>query len=85
MRATGRVHPAHRCSSTENGSTITLKGMEIFCAAGMHSDQVQEVVSELLGEVEAGLRSGMITTAPSGYPTWKAGSRHSTTVPLGSG
>jgi hypothetical protein len=37
--------------------------MEIFRAAGMLSDQVQEVVSDLLGEVEAGLRSGMITTA----------------------
>ena len=48
---------------TENGTTVTLKGMEIFRAAGMLSDQVQEVVSDLLGEVEAGLRSGMITTA----------------------
>jgi len=48
---------------TEDGSTVTLKGMEIFRAAGMLSDQVQEVVSGLLDEVEAGLRSGMITTA----------------------
>ena len=47
----------------DNGSTVSLKGMEIFRAAGMLSDQVQEVVSDLLGEVEAGLRSGMITTA----------------------
>jgi hypothetical protein len=49
--------------TADNGSTVTLKGIEIFRAAGMLSDQVQEVVSELLGEVEAGLRSGMITTA----------------------
>jgi hypothetical protein len=48
---------------TENGITVTLEGMEIFLAAGMLSDQVQEVVSELLGEVAAGLRSGLITTA----------------------
>jgi hypothetical protein len=48
---------------TENGITVTLEGMEIFLAAGMLSDQVQEVVSDLLGEVAAGLRSGMITTA----------------------
>ena len=48
---------------TENGGTVTLKGMEIFRAAGMLSDQVEEVVSDLLGEVEAGLRRGMITTA----------------------
>jgi hypothetical protein len=48
---------------TERGSTVTLKGMEIFRAAGMLSDHVQEVVSDLLGEVEAGLRSGMITAA----------------------
>jgi hypothetical protein len=48
---------------TENGGTVTLKGMEIFRAAGILSDQVEEVVSDLLGEVEAGLRRGMITTA----------------------
>ena len=48
---------------TEHGSTMTLKGMEIFRAAGMLSDQVQEVLSDLLSEVEAGLRSGMITMA----------------------
>jgi hypothetical protein len=48
---------------TEHGSTVTLKEMEIFRAAGRLSDQVQEVVSDLLGEVEAGMRSGMITTA----------------------
>jgi hypothetical protein len=48
---------------TENGITVTLEGMEIFLAAGMLSDQVHEVVSDLLGEVAAGLRSGMITTA----------------------
>jgi hypothetical protein len=48
---------------TESGRTVTLKGMEIFRAAGMLSDQVQEVVSDLLGEVDAGLRTGMITTA----------------------
>ena len=47
----------------QHGSTVTLKGIEIFRAAGVLTDQVQEVVSELLGEVEAGLRSGMITTA----------------------
>jgi len=47
----------------ENGSTVTLKGIEIFRAAGILSDQVEEVVSDLLGEVEAGLRRGMITTA----------------------
>jgi hypothetical protein len=48
---------------TENGSTVALTGMEIFYAAGILSDQVQEVVTDLLGEVEAGLRSGMITAA----------------------
>jgi hypothetical protein len=48
---------------TESGRTVTLKGMEIFRAAGMLSDQVQEIVSDLLGEVDAGLRTGMITTA----------------------
>ena len=47
----------------ENGSTVTLEGTEIFRAAGVLSDQVQEAVSDLLGEVEAGLRRGMITTA----------------------
>jgi hypothetical protein len=45
----------------ENGSTMTLKGMEIFRAAGMLSDQVEDVVSDLLSEAEAGLRSGTIT------------------------
>ena len=49
--------------STENRSTVTLRGMEIFRAAGVLSDQVQVVASDLLGEVEAGLRRGMITTA----------------------
>ena len=49
--------------SLTNRSTVTLKGMEIFRAAGVISDQVQEVVSDLLGEAEAGLRTGMITTA----------------------
>ena len=52
-----------KAQPTETGSAVTLKGMEIFRAAGMLSDHVQEVVSDLLGEVEAGLRSGMITTA----------------------
>jgi hypothetical protein len=47
----------------DNGSTVTLKGMEIFRAAGILSDQVEDVVSELLSEAEAGLRSGTITTA----------------------
>lgn len=57
------LQPMVEAQPTERGSTVTLKGMEIFRAAGMLSDQVQEVVSDLLGEVEAGLRSGMITTA----------------------
>ena len=70
---------------TENGSTVTLKGMEIFRAAGMLSDQVQEVVSDLLDQVEAGLRSGMSTRQPSGSGTWRAGSRGSSTARLGVG
>ena len=39
-----KAHP------TETGSAVTLKGMEIFRAAGMLSDHVQEVASDLLGE-----------------------------------
>jgi hypothetical protein len=37
--------------------------MEIFRAAGVLSDQVSGGREHLLGEVEAGLRRGMITTA----------------------
>lgn len=49
--------------STDQGSIVTLKGMEIFRAADLLSDQVQQVVSDLLAEAEAGLRRGTITTA----------------------
>jgi hypothetical protein len=48
---------------TETGSTVTLKGMEIFRAAGILSDQVQDVLNDLSSEAEAGLRSATITMA----------------------
>ena len=47
----------------DNGSTVTLKGMEIFRAAGILSDHVRDVGNELLSEADAGLRSGTITAA----------------------